>query len=90
MILTETNLESKSSTSKQALIAGTTMQMGQIAPNCEVRFYDQSSGTKLLSVKSNNTGRYKVYLPRVSAYTITAVDKLGVFNAVIQDNVVPK
>ena len=78
-----------SSTSKQTVIAGKTFEMG--APKSKlVRIYSRGNGALIASIKSDVNGAYKAYLPLDAAYTVVAIDERKQFNAVIQDNVVPK
>lgn len=77
------------STRKVKLISGRTLELG-VPKSKLVRIYSRNSGSLLKQVKSNADGRYKAYLPYDAAYLIVAVDSNKVFNAVAQDNVVPK
>lgn len=76
-------------TSKTKVIAGRTFEIG--APKSKiVRVYSRENGALLKQVKSDADGIYKVYVPYDMAYLIIGVDGNKKFNAVIQDNVVPK
>ncbi|MDH1276150.1 hypothetical protein N5B92_00630 [Acinetobacter johnsonii] len=83
-------LETRSTQNKQCVLAGKTLQLGSILGNCDVSIYSRDTGVKLKTTRSDQHGRYKAYVPMASAYTIIAIDKYRQFNAVIQDNVVPK
>ena len=83
-------LGDKPVSSKQHVLAGKTLMLGRILGGCEVRIYNRSTGTKLCKTKSNSDGNYKAYVPLSDAYTIVSIDINKNFNAVIQDNVVPK
>ena len=75
--------------SKTTLIAGRTIENG--SPKSKlVRVYSRANGSLITTIKSNANGFYKIYLPRDLAYTLVAIDENKQFNAVIQDNVVPK
>lgn len=74
---------------KQNLIAGKILQLG-IPVSRQVRAYSRANGALLSSTYSDENGHYKMYLPFDSAYTIVSIDRNKKFNAVIQDNVVPK
>lgn len=76
-------------TSKQNVLAGKTLQLG-VAVKRQVRVYSRATGVLLASTFSNVDGEFKIYIPIDLAYTIVAIDSLKLFNAVIQDNVVPK
>lgn len=77
------------SLSKQTIIAGKTLEMS-VPKSKLVRIYSCGSGALITSTRSDNKGVYKVYLPLDVAYTVVAIDEHNQFNAVIQDNVVPK
>lgn len=74
---------------KQTVITGLTLEMG-VSKSKLVRIYSRGNGSLIASTKSDENGVYKVYLPLDLAYTIVAIDEHKQFNAVIQDNVVPK
>lgn len=76
-------------TSAQSLISGEIRQLG-IPVSRELRAYSKANGALLGATKSDKSGRYKIYLPRDSMYTLVSIDPNKKFNAVIQDNVVPK
>lgn len=76
-------------TIKQKLITGMVFELG--APVSRVvNVYSRSNGVLLASTKSDKNGKYKMYLPHDTAYTIVSIDPNKQYNAVIQDNVVPK
>ena len=83
------SLTSGRSSLKQNAIAGVVTELGQPVSR-RVRAYSRSTGVLLASTTSSNNRKYKMYLPDDIAYTIVAIDKNKQFNAVIQDNVVPK
>ncbi len=74
---------------KQNVISGIVTELGRPVSR-KVRAYMRSTGVLLGSAISDKNGKYKMYLPQSYAYTIIALDPKKVFNAVIQDNVVPK
>lgn len=77
------------STSRLAIIAGQVKQLG-VPVKSTVKIMMQHSGGVIKTVNTDQNGRYKAYVPYSSAYLVFAQDPQGVFNAVIQDNVVPK
>lgn len=78
-----------SSTANIKIVAGRTAELG-IPVSRQVRAYSHETGILLAQVRSGSDGKYKLYLPFDSSYTLVAVDSRKIFNAVIQDNVVPK
>lgn len=90
MILAKSLIPAITVSSKLHVLAGTTMKLGQPFKKCEVRVYDRATGVLLNSTNSNELAGYKIYVPYAPAYTIIAIDPMKQFNAVIQDNVVPK
>ena len=76
-------------TLKSALISGHTLELGKPVSR-PVRVYSRPSGVLLATSHSNQQGFYKIYIPKDVAYTIISIDPNKKFNAVIQDNVVPK
>lgn len=74
---------------KLTIISGFTTELG-VPKSKQVRVYSRASGALITSLKSKTDGHYKVYLPIDVAYTIVAIDSNKLFNAVVQDNVVPK
>lgn len=77
------------STPNMRVIAGRTAELG-VPVSRQVRAYSHETGVLLSQVRSGSDGKYKLYLPFDSSYTLVAVDSRKTFNAVIQDNVVPK
>lgn len=74
---------------KLTIISGLTTELG-VPMSKQVRVYSRASGALITSLKSQHDGSYKAYLPRDVSYTVIAIDETKTFNAVIQDNVVPK
>ena len=88
-MLLSSKCEKKPFTSKLSVIAGTTFELGQPVSR-PVRIYSRVNGALVASTQSNEFGEYKAYLPLDTAYTIVSIDSNKNFNAVIQDNVIPK
>ena len=80
---------SRDSTSRMTVVAGVTMELG-IPVSRQVRAHSRVNGSLIESMYSDKNGQYKMYLPHDIAYTIVSIDPNKIFNAVIQDNVVPK
>lgn len=80
---------SRESASRMTLVSGVTMELG-IRVSRQVRAYSRANGSLIESTHSDKNGQYKMYLPHDIAYTIVSIDPNKIFNAVIQDNVVPK
>lgn len=76
-------------TSKTKVIAGRTLELG-IPKSKLVRIFSRNSGALLKQIKSDSNGYYKAYLPYDAAYLIVGIDENKIFNATVQDNVVPK
>lgn len=76
-------------TRKTHVVAGKTLEVGNPVSR-QVRAYSRVNGALLGVVQSDNNGFYKMYLPLDVAYTIVSIDPNKMYNAVIQDNVVPK
>ncbi|WP_180069317.1 hypothetical protein [Acinetobacter sp. YH12112] len=74
---------------KTKIVSGSTFEMG-VPKSKHVRIYSRVSGALIASTRSDKNGVYKAYLPLDASYTIVAIDEHKKFNAVIQDNVVPK
>ncbi len=71
-------------------IKGKTLKIGTIQPETKVNLYDRC-GVILQSTHSNKTGEYTFDgVGKGETYTIIGFDNQKQFNAVIQDNVVPK
>ena len=77
------------STSKITVIAGQIQRMGVPVKNT-LKIIPSRLGRVIKTVVTGADGRYKVYLPLDRDYLIYAQDESKQFNAVIQDNVVPK
>lgn len=77
------------SSSKITVISGRVLQMGMPIKSI-VKVLMRNTGLVVKTITTDNDGFYKAYLPLGLAYTLYAQDKTKVFNAVIQDNVVPK
>lgn len=77
------------STSQIVIIAGKTTEIG-VPVSRIVKVYSRTNGMLLVSTRSNRNGEYKIYVPLDKSYTITSIDSNKKYNAVIQDNVVPK
>lgn len=77
------------SSSKITIIAGRVLQMG-VPIKSTVKVLMQKTGVAVKLIDTDSSGFYKAYVPLGLAYTLYAQDKTKVFNAVIQDNVVPK
>ena len=76
-------------TSKTKITAGRTLELG-IPKSKLVRIFSRNSGALLKQIKSDSNGYYKAYLPYDAAYLIVGIDENKIFNATVQDNVVPK
>ncbi|MFW2039280.1 hypothetical protein ACG92Y_12335 [Acinetobacter ursingii] len=79
----------KPSTLKLQVVVGMTFELGNPVSRV-VKAYSRLNGNLLVSTRSDDQGKYKFYLPHDIAYTIVSIDPNKKFNAVIQDNVVPK
>ncbi|MCU4622838.1 hypothetical protein KTJ54_12065 [Acinetobacter radioresistens] len=55
-----------------------------------VRVYSGIGGELLAQALSDKNGRYMIIVPYAPNYTIISIDHKKIYNAVIQDNVVPK
>ncbi|ENW95793.1 hypothetical protein [Acinetobacter sp. NIPH 298] len=82
-------IASRSSSLKLTVVSGIIKQLGTPVSR-QVRAYSRENGSLLESTNSDENGQYKMYLPYGLAYTIVSIDSNKKFNAVIQDNVVPK
>lgn len=72
-------------------IKGATKKVGLIYPECQVILYDKSTLLPVMSAHSDSGGKYGFSgIPKNKVYFLAAFDKTQQFNAVIQDNVVPK
>lgn len=79
----------RDSASRMTVVAGVTMELG-IPVSRQVRAYSRANGSLIEFTNSDKNGQYKMYLPYDIAYTIVSIDSNKQYNAVIQDNVVPK
>lgn len=70
-------------------VAGTTYQQG-VPISARIKIMSRHNLNGLADLKSDSSGAYSIYLPRFAKYTIFSLSPSGKFNAVIQDNVVPK
>ena len=57
---------------------------------CRVRLFERLSGRMLFDVLTDNDGNYKFNHLTLNKFFIVAHHPLNSYNAVIQDNVVPK
>lgn len=90
MILAKSLIFAITVSNKSHVIAGSTKKLGQPVSDCDVRIFNRATGALLNTVRSDANGEYKAYVPYSLAYTVVAFDRNKKFNAVIQDNVVPK
>lgn len=67
-----------------------TVKINNVPAERLVRVYAGVGGHLLAQKLSQPNGQYSFVLPNQSSYTIAAIDHKHQFNAVIQDNVVPK
>lgn len=70
-------------------VAGTTCQQGVLI-SARIKIMSRHNLNGLADLSSDSSGVYSVYLPRFAKYIIISLNPSGKFNAVIQDNVVPK
>lgn len=61
-----------------------------VATPCRVRLYEKSTGQKLAEVATDIEGNYEFTKVEQVKCFVVAHDPASQFNAVIQDNVVPK
>lgn len=71
------------------LIRGTVKKIGVSIP-CRVRLYEKLSGKMLDETLADNDGNYEFNHLVLTKFFVVAHDPASQFNAVIQDNVVPK
>ena len=77
----------------EAKILGTTKKLGQVYADVTVRLYERQSGNKLhiADTQSDENGKYMfLNLPNDKQFYVVGIDPLENYNAVIQDNLVPK
>ena len=79
-----------SSTISLKVVSGVVAELGVPASSRQVMAYSRGLGSLLCKTKSDKNGKFKMYLPFDFAYTIVSIDPNKQYNAVIQDNVVPK
>ncbi|WP_335950782.1 hypothetical protein [Acinetobacter beijerinckii] len=79
----------KPSGSRLIVIAGKVLQLG-LPVSRKIRVYCRNTGILVKSGESDANGKYKFYLPDIGPFTLVSIDKHKLYNAVIQDNVVPK
>lgn len=70
-------------------ISGVVKKIGVSIP-CRVRLYEKFTGAKLREVATDQNGNYRFDGLSENKYFIVAHDPATQYNAVIQDNVVPK
>jgi len=70
-------------------IKGVVRELGNNLP-CRVRLFEKITGEKIAEVATNKQGEYEFHGLRKSKYVVVAHHPASQFNAVIQDNVVPK
>ena len=70
-------------------VAGTTYQQG-VPISARIKIMSRHNLNGFADLKSDSNGMYSVYLPKFAKYTIISLNLSGKFNAVVQDNVVPK
>lgn len=79
-----------SNSNNHLVIAGKTKKLNITLP-CVVRLYERISGNLVESTWSDIEGSYSFFnLNKNTKYYVMAMDPKSQFNAVIQDNVVPK
>ncbi|UNT60688.1 hypothetical protein [Acinetobacter towneri] len=72
-------------------IKGTTKQQGAIYPFCKVSLFDKRTAKLIAETTSSENGEYIFSgVPHGMIFFVMAFDNKKQFNAVIQDNVVPK
>lgn len=74
---------------RSGIIKGTVFKQGIQIP-CRVRLYEKSSGLKVSETLTDASGRYYFANLEKIRFFLVAHDPVSQFNAVIQDNVVPK
>lgn len=74
---------------KWTIISGHVYELG-VPVSRRVNIYNRINGMLIATIVSGEDGYYRVNAPLIQAYTITSIDPNRQFNAVIQDNVVPK
>lgn len=82
------NINALDASSRLAIRGVVKQQGGEYV--ARVRLYDKSSGNLLSDKKTNLNGAYIFQNLSPKKYQVVAIDVESNFNAVIQDNVVPK
>lgn len=70
-------------------IRGVTRKIG-VQTASKIRLYGKNSGQLVQETISNESGHYEFKHLAKIRYMVVAIDHTSTFNAVIQDNVVPK
>ena len=71
-------------------IQGLALKQGVIYKNCDVRLHEKSTGILVNRTLTKEDGSYFFKNLNKGKFILIATDYVGNFNAVIQDNVVPK
>lgn len=72
------------------LIQGIALKQGVLYKNCDVRLHEKSTGILVNRTLTKEDGSYSFKNLKKCEFILIATDYAGNFNAVIQDNVVPK
>ncbi|MFW1743501.1 carboxypeptidase regulatory-like domain-containing protein [Acinetobacter johnsonii] len=70
-------------------IKGQVRELGDNIP-CRVRLFEKSTGRLIADIETDNSGHYEFDYLAKTRFFIVAHHPASQFNAVIQDNVVPK
>ncbi len=89
MILSKSNVIKPTLNAHRKIIKGVVTINGTPSRRL-VRVYAGIGGRLLAQTLSSEAGDYKFVLPHQPSYAVAAFDHLKNYNAVIQDNVVPK
>lgn len=89
MISSKSNVIKRNLSAHRKIIKGVVKINGTPSSRL-VRVYAGIGGGVLAQTISNKNGDYEFVLPHQPSYVVTAFDHLKNYNAVIQDNVVPK
>ena len=73
----------------QLKIKGQINRLG-VPTQSRLRLYDKFSGAMVADVTADKNGNYEIIGLSKSKYYIVSHDSIDQFNAIIQDNVVPK
>lgn len=90
MIISEKILFSFPVTGISKKVTGKTMKIGRIAANQQVAFFSRVNNSLLGTTVSDENGNYEFQITTSAPIYIVALDSQKEFNAVVQDNVVPK